>query len=270
MTTPKTKGEKGAERDRVKREPPQRTGPIRSGDAKRPEQKSAPSEEPRHSHASSDLHVNEAVAEAVKSSYDVLTETIEQGRAAAKNFRQGDYNFREVPGDIETMGIRMLNLARQLSTTTFDLCEQMLREVSTAGGGLTQRPSPGVPPFRENSPPPNAQSSSDAPPSVSASDPHSIPLTIQFKGEAKAVAHTEKLARPNSPTSPDQIDSSPLAPRSGKSKPIADIHFHADLAIGLIATITIPDNQPPGTYVGLVEIKGQAIPLGMLVIEIVE
>tara|TARA_R110001606_G_scaffold258990_3_gene406747 strand:+ start:3167 stop:4036 length:870 start_codon:yes stop_codon:yes gene_type:complete len=287
MTTPKPKGDKGTKAGRAKREKPVRAGPIRSGlsDQAPPSAaqsgKSAPDAGPSSGfgyanngdgvappHSPDDLVLNEAVAEAVKSSYDVLTETIEQGRLAAKNFRQGDYNYRQVPGDMETMGLRMLKLARQLSTTTFDLCEQMLREVTAAGGALAPKQTSGVPPFRQSGTTNAAPVSPDAPPSGAGAPHDTIPLTIQFKGKAKAIAHTTQIGRPTKPTSPEQISATRLSLRSGKTNAITDITFHADLTVGLVATITIPAGQSPGTYVGLIEARDQNIPLGILAVEI--
>lgn len=210
----------------------------------------------------------EAVADAVKSGYDVLEETISQGRAAAEKFRQGEYNFREVPGDIEDLALRLLALARQLSTTTFDICERLLHQIGSAGGP----PPPGqvaaqVPPFIATV----ARGATGHPPPPA--HPHPLPemrLTVRFAGTGQAVAHSVSLTRPERPTTPSDISATPLGPREGTAVALTGVTFEADLnAGGLVATVTIPPGQPAGIYAGLVCAAGQAVPLGMLVIELV-
>ena len=73
--------------------------------------------------------VSEAVAHAVKMGYDVIAQNIRQGREAAERFRQGEYSLRDAPGDLEVASLRLLQLARELSTTTFDVCERLLKEL---------------------------------------------------------------------------------------------------------------------------------------------
>lgn len=217
--------------------------------------------------------IADAVADVVKSGYDVLEETISQGRAAAEKFRQGEYNFRQVPGDIEDLALRLLTLARQLSTTTFDICERLLHQIGSAGG-----PPPAgqvaaqVPPFIAT--PfiaPGARTTVGHPPPPTA--PQRLPemrLTVRFAGTGQAVARSSTLARPERPTTPSDITVTPLTAREGAGAALTEVAFEADLAAGgLVATVTIPPGQPAGTYAGLVCAAGQAVPLGMLVVELV-
>ena len=91
--------------------------------------------------------LSDEVAHAVKEGYDVIAENLKQGRIAASRFRQGNYNIRDVPGDLEDVGLRMVRLARELSNTTFDICERLLKELGPAAAGKASRPGPpGVPP----------------------------------------------------------------------------------------------------------------------------
>ena len=213
------------------------------------------------------LKINETVASSVKSAYDVLGETIEQGRCAAEQFRVGAYNVRDVPDDVRQMAANLLGLARQLSAATFDICEALLRQ---AGGAMPPSPPPPgstvVPPFPT---PGNA-----APPSSPAPTPPAPPapdmrLAVQFTGSTTARAHSTALARPAAPTAPDQIACDGLAQRGGSAAPITDVGFAADPAgAGLVATVNVPPGQPAGIYAGAVYCPGQVLPLGQLVIEI--
>ena len=293
MTTldPGTSGETGqgtAGAQRMTRPEPARIDPIRSGKvaaqatAQRAAQAGAQPPSSSTMAASSGAGVSgpappsrdggeavmaDAVADAVKSGYDVLEETISQGRAAAEKFRQGEYNFREVPGDIEDLALRLLALARQLSTTTFDICERLLHQIGSVGGP----PPPGqvaaqVPPFIATV----ARAATGHPPPPA--HPHPLPemrLTVRFAGTGQAVAHSGSLARPERPTTPSDISATPLGPRAGTAAALTGVTFEADLnAGGLVATVTIPPGQPAGIYAGLVCAAGQAVPLGMLVIEL--
>lgn len=220
------------------------------------------------SHDGGEAIIADAVADAVKSGYDVLEETISQGRAAAEKFRQGEYNFRQVPGDIEDLALRLLTLARQLSTTTFDICEQLLGQIGTAKGP----PPPGqvaaqVPPFIATV---ARAAAGNAPPPAPQQPLPEMRLAVRFAGTGQAVAHSSMLARPERPTTPSDISVTPLAPREGAGAALTEVAFEADLnAGGLVATVKIPPGQPAGTYAGLVCAAGQAVPLGMLVVELV-
>ncbi|MGQ7829656.1 hypothetical protein [Altererythrobacter sp. Z27] len=225
--------------------------------------------------------IDEAVAEAVKSGYDVLSQTIAQGRQAAEHFRQGEYNIRDVPHDLQKLTLHLLGLARQLSATTLDLCEQLVRQIPTTGGP----PPPGEvaaanPPFRdykpgdpEDSTPIEGGLMQSAPrtaaPVASAPPAGGMALSAQFTGTNKAKLLTPMLARPDNPTAVWQITATPLQPNAGKAAPIGKIEFEADLSHGgVIATIAVPKGQPPGAYSGLVFAKDQTVPLGALVIEL--
>lgn len=293
MTTPDhgTSGETGegtTAAPRMSRPEPARIDPIRSGrvaaEAAGKAAQAAPlppsaasvagaSGPAPPSHDGSEGMIADAVADVVKSGYDVLEETISQGRAAAEKFRQGEYNFRQVPGDIEDLTLRLLTLARQLSTTTFDICEQLLHQIGSAGGP----PPPGqvaaqVPPFIATPfSATGARAAAGHPPPQTPPQPlPDMRLAVRFTGTGQAVARSSTLARPERPTTPSDIAVTPLTAREGAGAALTEVAFEADLnAGGLVATITIPPGQPAGTYAGLVCAAGQAVPLGMLVVELV-
>lgn len=249
--------------ERLTRPEPARLGPDRSGATA-----SAKPAEPAPKPAQNDeLAINEAVASSVRTAYDVLAQTIEQGRKSAEQFRQGDYNMRDVPDDARHLVERLLTLARQLSTSTFDVCEAVLRQAPTFGAP----PPPGattVPPFQAVKPiGGEAAQAAHAPPAPAAS----MRLVVRFEGNAKerGVAHTTALARPTVPTLPSDITCTALLPREGQAAPLAKVAFAADLADGgLIAIVSIDEGQPAGTYAGTVYGANQPLPLGLMVVEV--
>jgi hypothetical protein len=255
-------GAPGKGSGRAKRPDPRRDGPQRSStDAASAAE--APDERPV------DLEVSEAVAHVVKLGYDVIAENIQQGREAAARFRHGKYRLRETPGEIEVAAQRLLNLARELSTTTFDVCDRLLRELAA------QKPAPdrakSVPPFRgQTASAPSVKLAKTAP--AAAADTGLMKVTVLFEGAPKAKAHTASLARPSRPAAPSAVTAQPLAPSdAGGGKPITGVTFEADMSIdGILARVRVPKGQPKGFYSGLVQVKGDPIPLGVLTIELPE
>jgi hypothetical protein len=207
-----------------------------------------------------DATITDAIGHAVKAGYDVIAENIQQGREAAAAFRQGQYNIRDVPGDLETVALRMIQLARELSGTTLDICERLLKEISARQP--PQDRASEVPPFR---PAPATPAAAKPAPS----DPGLMKLTVRISGAPKAVARTTSLPRPSRPTAPTDLSATPLATRDGQGKPITAVSFETDVSVeGLVAVIAVPARQAPGVYSGLVYAKGDDVPLGALTIEI--
>lgn len=256
MTTPKTASSK---KPRVKKPDLPRDKAIRSA-LKANSAKSKHKGDGSRDHAK-DPAIDEAVADAVRSSYDTLAKTIAQGREAADKFRQGQYNMRQVPHDVETMLLRLLDLARQLSGTTLDIVEQLVHQMTS----VASLPEPGatkVPAFREH-----GKKADDASATVAAPG---LPLTIRFKG-AKAGGKDQHalLARPAKPTRPEQLSASPLTTRDGSATISGGVEFSFDASImGLVATVTLPPGQAGGTYAGHVYAEEQDDPLGMLVVKV--
>jgi hypothetical protein len=255
----------GAEADgRVRRPEPARRGPIRAS----PPSAADPAKPKAHApkaQPAQDPKVSDAVAHAVKMGYDVITENIRQGREAAQRFRQGEYSLGDAPGDLEVAALRLLHLARELSTTTFDVCERLLKEL-----GAQQPPrdrTPHVPGFRAAAPaaaPTPAKAASPTPPDAGA-----MKVTVRFEGASKAIAHTYSLTRPRQPTAATDVSAAALAPAGRGGAPIAGVRFEMDASVeGIVAVVNVPKGQAHGFYSGLVHARGDPIPLGVLTIEI--
>ena len=263
MTTPKgTSGGRGASRKaaeadaRVIRTEPKggQTKPNRTGRKPKNPTKAA-SAAPG---SPQDPSVSDSVAHAVKVGYDVIAENIRQGREAAARFRQGEYNVREVPGDLQDMALRLVTLARELSKTTLDVCERLLKELADSPEDRTKT----VPPFRTAAP-------AAEKPSAPAADAGVMKVTVRFPGAVKGVARTATLLRPKLPTAPGHISVAPLSRRAAGAKPIRDVSFETDVSVeGIVAVVNIPKKQEPGIYSGQVYAKGDEVPLGVLTVEV--
>lgn len=272
MTTPKKKKSP----PRKVKPPAPRKGPDRSGKtSKRASKgKSASSDDIAkplafgQGSATEEADFDDKVSDFVKSAYDALSETIGQGRRAAEQFRQGEYNFRQVPGDMEEMTRRMLQLARQLSSTTFDVCEQLIGQLSD----FSEPPAPGttkVDAFRRHKP---AGDPGKAPPSSAS---HSggngaMRLVVEFAGKKSASSPTTSMERPAKPTKPDELRVTELTHVDKPETTIPKaVEFSADLAAGgVVATVTIPAKQPIGVYVGYIHTTKDKVPLGLLQVKV--
>lgn len=246
MTTPESSPDKVA---RVRRPDVVRHGPDRSGGAAKPV--------PRPPAPSVGEPINEAVASAVRMGYDVVAENIKQGRLAAARFRQGEYSIRDVPGDVESLAKRMIDLARELSTTTFDVAERLLRDPGP--GDPTAKASPFYP-----TPDPNARKSPPPTP-----DSPLMTVKCQFVGTPRAVLRSAMFARPRLPIFADaHIASEPLKSTIG-ARAITDVTFSTDPQTGvLVVSVGLSPDQAAGVYAGLVTVAHQDWPMGVLAIEV--
>lgn len=251
--------------DRVRRPEPGRDGPWRA--PFRPASPAAGVPLPANE------TVSETVAHAVRLGYDVIGENIRQGRVAASRFRHGDYNVRDVPYDLTRLSIRLLNLTREMSTTTFDLLDRLLNDPNTLGAGPRPGPAnPAPPPFYPATPAATPSSSvASGPDGVARAPvrPGGPTLTCQFTGSRHATLKQGLLSRPEQPTRPESLTVTPLASIDPTVKAIAGVTFAASAhGADVVAHIAIPDDQPAGTYSGVVYAPDTHAPLGVLAIAV--
>ena len=238
----------------------ERTRPIRNGaDVRARSAPRAPAGDPAAS-------MDEAVAQAVQSSYDVLDEAVRQTRSSMDRLQKGDMSMDALPGDIASISLKAIEVARQLSTSTLNLCEQMVTQMSAAAAP----PPPGevaaqVPPFRSTIP----QGANHAEGSIKAPrDVGEIEFETHFTGHGKAVSHSSRMKKPQRPTRPEEIRPTKLEPHGAKAEPLKCSAFTAALGERPSISIRIPTDQPPGFYNGLIMAEGQDVPLGVLTIEV--
>jgi hypothetical protein len=94
-------------------------------------------------------------------------------------------------------------------------------------------------------------------------------VTLRCDGAPNAIAHTTSLERPRRPAAPADIIAQPLATGDGAGAPLTSVSFETDVSVeGIIARVSVPEGQPPGVYSGLVRVKGDPIPLGVLTVEL--
>ena len=242
---------------RVRRPEPARDGPLRgsfSAAGSAPTAAAAGDIPP----APSEATVSESVAHAVRLGYDVIGENIRQGREAAGRFRQGEYNVRDVPHDLNQLSIRLLTLTRELSSTSFDLLDRLLRDPRTPGSTPRAATDHQPPAFYP------------APSAPKPTPPTGPAFTCVFSGPGKAILKQGVLSRPDKPTTPASLTVTPLASLDPAVKTIVGVTFAASAdGEGVVALATIPADQPAGVYSGVIFAPESQAPLGMLTIEVV-
>jgi hypothetical protein len=250
--------EKQAGSDERRRRPePARTGPIRSGPAgKKPSRNSAPSgpEEEEEEAAppldagSTDSEVHRIVADAVKLGYDVIGQNLQQGRAAADRFSAGSYGLHHAKDDVGELSKRLVQLTRDLATVGFDLLAAVVRD-PTLHEALKPKPIPKDPPPADEAP---------------ARSP--VRVGCQVKGNDRASASPFFLSQPEGPS---LLTVAGLYSPDRSLPPITRIAFLAsDDGSSIIATITVPADQPGGVYSGVVCDDKTHAPLGTLTVRV--
>ncbi len=241
--------------ERMRRSDPARDASIRSSWAGRANAGS--------NHPAPDAAVDEVVAHAVRVGYQVIGENIRQGRVAADRLRAGDYSMRELPDELGQLSRRLLQLTRDLSTTAFDLFGAILRD-------------PGLRSAVERyDPPPRAGRAAASGPALGAvaagvtgasQVTRQLPLTYNLKGNKQAVATATTLRNPEQPT---LLSATGLSSLNHSLPPLRNVSFAAAAdGYGVVATIDIPEDQPPGIYSGVVCAVNTHEPLGTLTVQV--
>lgn len=197
----------------------------------------------------SDAAVDEVVAHAVRVGYQVIGENIRQGRAAADRLTAGDYGVSDVPGELTQLGLRLLQLTREMSSTAFDLVGAVFRDPTLQNAIRGSRSAP------------QAQPGPARPAAVG-----DVPLTCNIRGNRRAVGEPSTLRHPEQATSltiAGLISPNPVLP------PLKNVSFSGSPdGRGIAANIVVPDDQPAGTYSGVVCDGLTHKPLGTLTVQV--
>jgi hypothetical protein len=260
---------------RKQRTPPKRIPPIRTVAPAAPT-KSAVAKPAGVSEVATESSLDEAVsdafAHAVRLGYQALAQNLEEGRLAAKQFRAGDYSVTNVPSDLNQLAKRTVRLARDLSTTTFDLLDRALQDPALVAAFrrlIAEQPASAKPKTAAAKPANAATEPSTAAPVPAIPDPqapHLVPITCNFSGGPKAAMLPSWLIRPSPPTT---LATTGLTSLNGGAPAISAITFGPSVdGVGVVADIAIPDKQPAGDYSGVVVSADSGIAFGALNIRV--
>jgi hypothetical protein len=239
-------------RRRLSRPEVARTGPIRDFSTllKEPAAGNASSPRSDAENGSSAAGVlGDTVSESVKLGYSVIQEQIRQGRRIAQQMSEGALRAAGPNKDLAQILQRMLHFSTDFGALLVDLTETMWR-LSSSGEPRVDRGSRGDNgPAARDSAPAATNMSFD----INARRPTKVLLDL------RADANAATLGTPG------------LHALNGDAAPLTEIAF-ARGARGQMPglTVRIPDEQPPGTYTGVVVDRETNEPRGTLSIRLSE
>jgi len=193
--------------------------------------------------------VDEVVAQAVRMGYHVIEENIQQGRLAAERVRNNDYRASDMSDDAANAAKRLVRLARELSTTWFDLIAAAMRD-------------------------PGLQSALARPTEAATQARHArermqataVPVASIVRSSRQVEVMPLTLQAPDGPAVPTITGLYSTDPRL---PPITTVVFRiASDKRGPLVEIYVLDDQPPGTYNGVVVDSDSQRPLGTLTVRV--
>ncbi|UVO51744.1 hypothetical protein M0208_14960 [Sphingomonas sp. SUN019] len=186
----------------------------------------------------------DVVADAVRLGYQVIEENLRHGRMAADRFRAHDYNLGDATDDVQILGRRVLDLARDLGGTWFDLVAAVLDDPRLRDA------------VRSRTPP------SD--PSRPGQQPGGGGVTVRVIGHPSAIG--EALIEPlTGLTGPPQVTPLRQLNNPAETAAITGVRLGADPDTGAPALLApVPPDQPPGVYSGTVHDAGSGRLLGSI------
>jgi hypothetical protein len=185
--------------------------------------------------------VPDVVADAVRLGYQVVEENLRHGRAAADRFKARDYGLGDATDDAQVLGRRLLDLARDLGSTWFDLIGALLDDQRLRDAVRPKAPSD---PSRPDQQPSNGGG-----------------VKVRVIGHPSATG--EALLEPLTDLSgPPQI--TPLRQSNPtETAAITGVRLGADPDTGAPALLVpVPPDQRPGVYSGTVHDAGTRRLLG--------
>jgi hypothetical protein len=234
-------------RERMRRDDPERTGPVRSWS------KLYHASDPREAAdgaASADGAERDVVAQGVGLGYRVIEEQIRQGQRVAEQISAASYSPSAIGGDMREASERMVRYSADLLALWFDFVNSTM-----ANGELMRNFSAslqGARPPAEATGPAAAASTSVA---VELCSIRPVRVTLDLKAHAAGrslATHGLRAA---------DIDKPPLT----------EVGFErAADAAPLVLRLRVPETQPPGLYTGVVIDKQSGELLGTLTAQVSE
>jgi hypothetical protein len=174
--------------------------------------------------------VPDVVADAVRLGYQVIEENLRHGRMAADRFRARDYGMGDATEDVQMLGRRMLDLARDLGGAWFDLIAALLDDPRLRDA-VRHRQTP--------SDPPRPGQSSGA-------------IAVRVIGHPSATG--QALLEPlTGLRGPPQISPLRQLNNPAETAAIIGVRLGADPDTGAPTILApVPPDQPPGVYSGAV------------------
>ncbi len=251
-----------SDQQRLRRENPERTTPIRhwsklyrqddSWGLHSPTSQASPSQAAPPNGATSD-----AVSQGVKLGYQVIEEHIRQGQRIAQQFNSRSYNLSHVGNDVRELAERLVRDSTNLLSLWFNLMTSLANNVDLTKS-FSQMTSPPSPPTSNGVAP--QQASAAAEPTshgtavsieLLASCPTQVTLNLSPKAERLF------LATPG------------LHAMTADTPPLTDLTFIPALDNNPASLrIRIPDQHPPDLYTGVLVDRNTGLPQGTVSVRV--
>jgi hypothetical protein len=237
-------------KQRLKRPDPERDAPDRSGAAhikRHARSRRGRNGEPGDSESSVSATVRQAISDVVQLSSQVIEEQIRAGQVAADRLREGIANSKKLNTDVTGLVENLVATTKDVGATWLDLLAIVVRSIGTSkpapgGGG----PSGATGTATEVGSSGNATTVS----SVTPADPNMPALPPQIVVRGVRVRSVTLDLRPPSPRFV------PVVRQLVASDPnyrLTSVAFTASAGEPrLVLTVTVPRDQPAGTYSGAI------------------
>jgi hypothetical protein len=242
-----------AMRQRVRRKDPERTGPIRHWSTLFRPAKTRSSNMATEQHPDANggaRQADDVVSRAVEIGYEVIEEHIRQGKRVAESLttaRPGQSNGAQNGGGKELIE-RLLHFYTDLGSLCFELMESIIRN---PGVGELLRPQPNgtqAPPFAARASNGSGAKTASVATEVSSALPVRVTLSLDEDMPEHCALGIHEL---------HALDRS--------KPPLRDVSFHNGSADGRqTLRVSVPNDQPPGTYSGAVIDSSTNEPRGTL------
>lgn len=242
-------------RQRLHREDPQRTEPLRQWSTlyRHPDSwgerdaAGAADAAPREERGDA---WNDVVAEGVAVGYRVVEEQIRQGQRVAEQLGDASYGPAAMTGDVREATERMVRYSADLVALWLDFVN-----ATFGNGDLLRALSAGWPPG----------GAAPAPGATPAAAPHGVPVEVASRRPLRVDLDLGPAA------SGRPLAAHPLRALEADKPPLAEVAFERDHDGGpLVLRIRVPDAQPHGLYAGVVVDQRTGEPLGTVTARLAE
>lgn len=211
------------------------------------------------------------ITEGVNMGYRVIEEYMRQGQSFAKTMWPAAGSAALPSADPQKMMERMFQYASDLATT-------WLEYTQATAGQMGQMPF-FVPPGSSTTPPVGGRPAANEPARSPATPRHAQPAAPRHAATSSALAPTVSIdiaskARTEVTVDVKQglsaaVSSHALRDKDSRLPPISDVKVEVNLAENrIVVHIRVADDQPPGTYSGLLIDEGTNLPRGTLAVRV--
>lgn len=251
---------RAAPRERLKREDPKRSGPVRSASHYLRDSHSWDDGAPDPAavgepHGSVAETLDDVITRGVHLGYKVIEEHLLKGQRAAQQLRQPRPEAdSEAARDFDAFAEQAQRLYQDVGTLCFDALELLARSPTLLRGLIRARQTTG------SGPAPDAE--------LGTRSPAAPGVAIAIEIASRHRTRVDLRLHPNARL--QHLHAHALHPSGSTVPPVTGIAFRPDRGSGqLVLEVSIPDHQPAGVYSGIVVDGESNEPVGSLTLRVI-